>query len=62
MMEKYLIDKNKNRVLAHAKRLSETEVSKEQIQTLEDGSFAIKIEIEKEPENASIKIVDSIAE
>ena len=55
-MENFVIDKNKNRALANARRLSSNEVLKENVITLEDGSFAYSIEVADELEN--IKTVE----
>jgi len=57
-MEKYLIDRNRNRVIAHANRLSDTPIG--EVITLQDGSFAVKITIgEKETIN-NINVVDEL--
>lgn len=61
-MEKYIIDKNRNRVIAHAKRLSDSPIDPKQVEII-DGHFAIKINTNKEIEHIeSVNSLDEFAE
>ena len=61
-MIKYLIGPNKNRVLAHAKRLNTTNaiITLDNIITMPDNSFAIKVELEEGTIVHNIKAVDEL--
>ena len=61
-MEKYLIDKNFHRVLAHAKRASKTEITKSDVITLKDSRYAVKVDVEEGAKIENIEVANQLPE
>ena len=47
-MGKYVIDKNKNRTFAHARRLSNDSINKEDVIATTDGKYVYAIQVDDE--------------